>query len=133
MCCPQDVRVGCVTTDFAMQVGGRYLLAWAQCHLLRTVVPRRLGMGCGTVIYASPGSRNLPMLFGNFQGRFAWRLGNHNILTKCTYSTLAFLMSNIRQSVAAFLSVCVVFCAVSLVFRDDRGFQSRNEYFSLTQ
>lgn len=29
---PKDVRVGCVTTDFAMQVGGRAFAMYRTCH-----------------------------------------------------------------------------------------------------
>lgn len=65
---PRDVRVGCVTTDFAMQVGG-VGICWpgAQCHLLRTVVLGGWGWDVWNcyIMLLFPGSRNLPMLFGN--------------------------------------------------------------------
>ena len=65
---PKDVRVGCVTTDFAMQVGGV-----GNCRPglsvipVRTVVPRRLGMGCAELLHNAsfPGSRNFAYLYGN--------------------------------------------------------------------
>lgn len=69
---PKDVRVGCVTTDFAMQVGGVGIcLPGLSVIPVRTVVPRRLGMGCAELLHNAsfPGSRTLPMLFGNLPFR----------------------------------------------------------------
>lgn len=58
---PKDVRVGCVTTDFAMQVGGR---ASASAGLSVIPVPARFG-GLYRVIVLMV-LETLPVFFGNF-------------------------------------------------------------------